>query len=440
MRILLSIMLTMLLTACESKPDFTKPLDEILPPITATFSTSAEHVKLLEQSWANIDTEDDGYRYTYELLQPYVEKGPLPDDLLFVYYLSMTSKDKIDMASLRDWTAPSLEELVVNSTKAAKGFYELAEKGYPYTLGNSWSEGKIITEENMCKLPRYQKACNEYPSDNSANVKMLAYWHWAKKSNDELAYWNAWISAADYQVNSVEVQRKGIEILKEGVERGSSLCAATLANLYTESFLNRKDYPESYQDLWRSNYDFLYPNKEDRQKKDYTKEMAAKYLAIARKGAISCEPRLQRLFRPTRMDNSYNFLYKTIKPMDTTEENIYANSCLVKGNQEGLIIAGELIDKNNPIIGAALVNAMIPTAEDRRDDDNAFYMRKQFKGTKEEIAMSTKKTIELRKQLPHFGTRFFTNPANQSVSGAESLESLARDGFTVTPSFTEQAK
>ncbi|MFM1712959.1 hypothetical protein [Aeromonas salmonicida] len=408
---------TLWLVGCNDKgpsqPQPTEPLASLIAPSTA--SKLADKPEL-ERRYRQAATYMDRKFFTnvYELLKPY--EGKLPAEMEYFYRLAQ--------AGLYGRTSTDVLEGV-------KGLYELAEQGYPYPLlnysNNNDLGGKervpyMIPDPSMCELPRYQKACAQYPV---AQVKWQAYVNWARETGDPWAYWNQWHLYA--QESAFEAQ--GLAVLKEGVTKGCRLCAAGVAEHYLEQLATHPDSAEQAQ--WQ--------------------QMASDYLAIARQGTLACEPGTELLILDKANKSSDSIIFQRViaqmAPMSAQEQRDFYQACLKLGSRSNLFDAAmtfatngvgpeydamlaaatmfaiydattlhrEISDESIVAFRLALATTRFKDGEDGQDADIDQITDKVLKD-KPLITKIMKQAKEIQKQFPYWGVRNYNNPAIQTIN------------------------
>ncbi len=332
----------LLLMGCNDEthqPQPTDSLDSLIAPSTA--SKLADKPEF-ERLYRKVATKMDRKFFTdvYEALKPY--EGKLPAKMEYFYRLAQ--------AGLYGRTSTDVLEGV-------KGLYELAEQGYPYPLLN-YSNNKdrggkervpyMIPDTSMCELPRYQRACAQYPVEQ---VKWQAYVNWARETGDPWAYWNQWHLYA--QESAFEAE--GLAVLKEGVTKGCRLCAAGVAEYYYEQL--EKSPAPSEKAQWQ--------------------QQASDYLAIARQGSLACEPGTELLILDKANKSSESVFFKQViaqmVPMNSQEQRDFYQACLKLGNKIGISNAAISYStsgagpEHNMMLSAAAIYAIFDATVLRRE-------------------------------------------------------------------------
>lgn len=399
----------------QSQPQPTDSLASLIAPSTASkLADKPEFERLYRQAAALMD--DSHPSDTHDLLKPHERK--LPAELEYFYRLGQTR--------LYGRTSTDVMEGI-------KGLYELAEQGYPYPLlnysNNNDRGGKervpyMIPDPSMCELPRYQRACAQYPV---AQVKWQAYVNWARETNDPWAYWNQWHLYA--QKSAFEAE--GLAVLKEGVTKGCRLCAAGVAEYYLEQLEKNPTAPEQAQ--WQ--------------------QTATDYLAIARQGTLACEPGMERLILDKEAKALESVFFKRViaqmAPMNAQEQRDFYQGCLKLGNNLGLGEAAATFSnsgagpKHDPMLATATIrsirNVNALRGEEYNDDDSIAFniaidesrlndqedgwegdvekiSRDILKNKKPLIAEVHKRAKIIQKQFPYWGVRNYNNPAIQTIN------------------------
>lgn len=398
----------------QSQPQPTDSLASLIAPSTASkLADKPEFERLYRQAAALMD--DSHPSDTHDLLKPHERK--LPAELEYFYRLGQT----------RLYGRTSTDVL-----EGIKGLYELAEQGYPYPLlnysNNNDRGGKervpyMIPDPSMCELPRYQRACAQYPV---AQVKWQAYVNWARETGDPWAYWNQWHLYA--QKSAFEAE--GLAVLKEGVTKGCRLCAAGVAEYYLEQLEKNPTAPEQAQ--WQ--------------------QTATDYLAIARQGTLACEPGTELLILDKDISFYESERFKQViakmSPMNSQEQRDYYKACLKLGSEMGIAYAarsystsGEGPEHDVMLAAAsiqAIANAMALREQDIHDEmgiavrfaDAATHFKKGQDGFDEDNDKIIANTLEnaklmgeiiqrakiIEKKFPYWGVRTYKNPAIQTIN------------------------
>ncbi|MGL4922775.1 MAG: hypothetical protein ACRC4I_09280 [Aeromonas veronii] len=399
----------------QSPPQPTDSLASLIAPSTASkLADKPEFERLYRQAAALMD--DSNPSDTHDLLKPHERK--LPAELEYFYRLGQT----------RLYGRTSTDVL-----EGVKGLYELAEQGYPYPLlnysNNNDRGGKervpyMIPDASMCELPRYQRACAQYPV---AQVKWQAYVNWARETGDPWAYWNQWHLYA--QESTFEAE--GLAVLKEGVTKGCRLCAAGVAEYYLEQLEKNPTAPEQAQ--WQ--------------------QTASDYLVIAREGTLACEPGTELLILDKANKSSESIFFKRViaqmAPMNAQEQLDFYQGCLTQGNSEGIhytalsYATSGAGPQHDTILTASSMQAVTNAQALRKEQVNDPYSvsirlaiamsRIEFRaeGNQDEVLkiaddiMKNKKPLiakvmkqakEIQKQFPYWGVRTYKNPAIQTIN------------------------